>query len=284
MHAATAYTTGKLESLDGTVIGYRRCGRGPALILLHGGMMAAQNFTRLGAELGDSFTVFIPDRRGRGASGRYGDRYSVARDCEDVRKLAQETGAERVFGLSSGAIIALEAALCAPELKRVAAYEPPYSIAGRDNAQWLTRFDRELERGALPAAMVTVLLGTGDSRLLRLVPRRLLAALLGLGIRGDAAQLEPGDVPLRELIPTMHYDGQIVRETSLHTDSLRGLAAEVLLLGGSRSAEFLARGLDALERLLPHAARVTLDGVGHLAADNGGKPQQVAAALRAFFA
>jgi hypothetical protein len=36
--------------------------------------------------------------------------------------------------------------------------------------------------------------------------------------------------------------------------------------------------------VLPRVRRVTLDGVGHLAADNRGKPQLVAAQLRTFFA
>jgi hypothetical protein len=41
--------------------------------------------------------------------------------------------------------------------------------------------------------------------------------------------------------------------------------------------------LNGLEPVLPHVRRVTLPGVGHLAADNSGKPQLVAEQLRAFF-
>jgi pimeloyl-ACP methyl ester carboxylesterase len=278
------HTTASIVSPDGTVLGYRQLGRGPALILLHGGMMAAQNFMKLGAALVDSFTVYIPDRRGRGSSGPYGNRYGIMRDCEDVRTLAQATGAERVFGLSSGAIIALETARVAPELKWVAAYEPPYSVAGRDNAEWLPGFDQEIARGDLAAAMVTVMKGTGDSLLLRLVPKWLVAKLMSRGIAGDAKHLRAGDVPIRELIPTMHYDALLVRETSPVIERLRELETRILLIGGSESAAFLRRALDLLESLLPNASRVTLTGVGHLAANNSGKPALVAEALRAFFA
>ena len=63
------FTTESLRSADGNVLGYRRLGSGPGLILLHGGMMAAQNFMRLAELLSDSFTVYVPDRRGRGSSG-----------------------------------------------------------------------------------------------------------------------------------------------------------------------------------------------------------------------
>ena len=58
---------------------------------------------------------------------------------------------------------------------------------------------------------------------------------------------------------------------------------EVLLLGGAMSARNLTAALDGLSAVLPRARRVTLPGTGHTAADNGGKPELVAAQLRAFF-
>jgi hypothetical protein len=57
----------------------------------------------------------------------------------------------------------------------------------------------------------------------------------------------------------------------------------VLLLGGSKSPKYLKSALDALGAVVPHARRVELRGVDHLAADNVGKPQLVAAELRRFF-
>lgn len=283
MNGPRLHSAETLRTPHGSVIAYRRLGAGPALILLHGGMMAAQNFMKLGAVLADTFTVLIPDRGGRGASSPYPSDYSVLRDCEDVRALARETGATRVFGLSSGAIIALQSALLTPELTQVAAYEPPYSLPDRDNSHWLTRFDAEVARGDLAAAMVTVLRGTDDSLWLRLAPRLLLERMTGRGIRAEAQRVRAGDVPVRDLIPTMHFDALLVRETSPKLEQLRQLGADVLLLGGSQSAQFLKRTLDKLETLLPRARRVELRGVGHLAANNGGKPQLVAAELRRFF-
>jgi pimeloyl-ACP methyl ester carboxylesterase len=52
-------------------------GRGPGVVLVHGGMQAAQNFTKLATVLADTFTVYVPDRRGRGLSGPFGDRYGL---------------------------------------------------------------------------------------------------------------------------------------------------------------------------------------------------------------
>src|SRR5438067_5501090 len=78
----TPYTTDSVTS-DGATIGYRQIGSGPGLILLHGGMQASQHYMRLAAALADAFTVYVPDRRGRGLSGPHGDQYSIAKECED---------------------------------------------------------------------------------------------------------------------------------------------------------------------------------------------------------
>jgi pimeloyl-ACP methyl ester carboxylesterase len=51
--------------VDGTAIGYREYGSGPGLILVHGGMKAAQHFGKLAGALGNDFRVYAPDRRGR---------------------------------------------------------------------------------------------------------------------------------------------------------------------------------------------------------------------------
>src|SRR5262245_56092990 len=117
--------TGLVTSKDGTVIGYRQIGHGPGIILVHGGMETSQNFMRLATALADSFTVSVPDRRGRGLSGAYGDNYCLARECEDIEALVDQTGATTIFGLSSGAIIVLQAVLALPSIQKIAVYEPP---------------------------------------------------------------------------------------------------------------------------------------------------------------
>jgi len=64
-----SYITGSVSSRDGTKIGYQQLGSGPGIILLHGGANASQSFMKIGKALSDKFTVYIPDRRGRGLSG-----------------------------------------------------------------------------------------------------------------------------------------------------------------------------------------------------------------------
>src|SRR3954471_15893777 len=100
-----AYATASIVSRDGTAVGYRRIGRGPAVALVHGGMMASQNLMKLGAALAGNFTVYLPDRRGRGLSGPFGVKFGVGKAVEDLQALIAHTGSEYVFGLSVGAIV-----------------------------------------------------------------------------------------------------------------------------------------------------------------------------------
>ena len=112
MRSMTSYVKGEVVSRDGTPIGFRqmrsgsspRPGPGPGVILIHGGMKSAQDFMKLGAALSTSFTVYIPDRRGRGLSGPHGDRFSVQREVEDLQALVDLTRARYIFGYSSGAL------------------------------------------------------------------------------------------------------------------------------------------------------------------------------------
>ena len=93
---ASAVTAG-----DGTIIRYRTFGGGPKLVLLHGGMQSSLNFRRLAAALQDRFTVYIPDRRGRGLSGPHRPDHGLAIEIADLDALLQETGAGMIFSLAN---------------------------------------------------------------------------------------------------------------------------------------------------------------------------------------
>jgi pimeloyl-ACP methyl ester carboxylesterase len=273
---ASAVTAG-----DGTIIRYRTFGGGgPKVVLLHGGMQSSLNFRKLALALHDRFTVYVPDRRGRGLSGPYAAGHGLRTEIADLDALLRQTGARNVFGLSSGAVIALQAALDLPGIERLALYEPPLKFGDVDPVAWLPRFEKELAANRKAAAFATVHNGTGDRKL----PRAMLVPLVTLGIRADARANRPqGYTPLGDLITTMRYDGILVTQAAGPLSRFAGVSAETLLLGGDRSASMLRAALNGLEPVLPHVRRVTLPGIGHLAADDRGKPQLVADQLRAFF-
>jgi pimeloyl-ACP methyl ester carboxylesterase len=275
---------GTVRSADGTAIGYRRLGDGPGLVLVHGGLQASQNLLSLASALSDRFTVYIPDRRGRGLSGPCRPGHGLRTETGDLQALLGRTGARNVFGLSAGAVIALETARSSASITKLALYEPPLSFDGVSHTTWVPRYERELAAGQPPSALVTIIKGTADRTALRYLPRFLLTAIIALAInRGPAKPAPPATVTPLDLISTMHYDVRTVRDAAGPLERFAGLPCDVLLLGGTKSARNLTATLDGLSAVLPHARRVTLHGAGHTAADNGSKPDLVAAQLREFF-
>lgn len=202
-----ASRVGAARSADGTAIGFYQMGQGPALILLHGAGQTAENLRSLAGGLAGAFTVYVPDRRGRGRSGPYGQFHGLGTEIEDLSALLDVTGARCVFGLSAGAVIAIETALTRPQIAKLALYEPPLSFNGVQHASWVSRYERELQAGKLGSALITVMKGTADRTAFRYVPRFLLAAPLDFAIRRTAGRPVPeGEVSPRDLVATVHYD------------------------------------------------------------------------------
>lgn len=273
---------GSVTSRDGATIGYRQLGAGPSLVLLHGGMQSAHNLLQLAEHLGDAFTLYVPDRRGRGMSGLPGGPYGVDRAVEDLEALLALSGARCVFAASVGGIIALQTALRSDRIEKLALYEPPLWVEDASPATWLPRFDREIAAGDLGAAFVTHGKGVEASPLFRFAPRFLLDPLFRLALEKQDTDVEGGEVALRALVLTMRADAQLVIETRSAPDLYRGITADLLLLGGGRSPASLRRATDALAAALK-AQRITFPKLAHLGADNSGKPQMVAEELRRFF-
>jgi pimeloyl-ACP methyl ester carboxylesterase len=286
-----AFSTGSVVSADGTTIGYRQLGTGPGVVLLHGSMQSAASHMQLATALADSFTVYLPDRRGRGESGPYGDDYAIAREVADLAAVLGETGARNVFGVSASGIVVLQAALSMPGcIDKVAVYEPALVPAGSDLTDWIPRFDAEMARGDIGAAMVTSMIGFKlGPGMLKAVPRGLLARLTEAMLRSEDKKAAPGTVTMRMLAPTIRYEGQIVAEMTGTLDTFGGIAIPVLLLGGSKGLSYLKPALADLERVVPGARRVEFAGLDHggaadvSKANPKGKPEVVAAELRRFF-
>jgi pimeloyl-ACP methyl ester carboxylesterase len=122
--------SGHVVSSDGTHIAFDRVGEGPPVILVVGALCSRTlgPGVKLAPALADRFTVFTYDRRGRGDSGENGP-YAVEREIEDLEALIREAGGSAfVFGHSSGAVLALEAAAQGLPIERLALYEAPLVV------------------------------------------------------------------------------------------------------------------------------------------------------------
>ena len=288
MSDARTAVTGSITSKDGTTIGYRQLGHGPGVVLLHGIMESAQSHIQLAEGLADTFTVYLPDRRGRGLSGPQGSDYRLEKEVEDLDALLTKTGAHYVFGVSAGAIVCLEAAITLPAIHRAAIFEPPLIIDDSVSTAFVERFDKEMAQGKVVSALVTAMKGSQmGPPVFNVMPRWLLELLTKMMTASEEKKAKADDVTMRMLASTLHSDFQLSVETKGALESFKAIRADVLLLGGSKSPAYFKVALDALEKVLPHAKRTEFPGLNHGASGNanrGGKPKLVAQELRQFFA
>ena len=234
-------TEGYVTSRDGSRIGFLRRGSGPGLVLVQGAMGTAYNYDDLAQLLSPSFTVYTPDRRGRGLSAKpYDSGHDIARDVEDLDAMLAKTGASQVFGLSSGAMITLEAARTLPRVVRAAVYEPPFYPDGI-SFEGIRRLGAEIKRGDLAAALVTSLRTAGTAPLpIRLLPTP-VARLLASGVlRVDARRPGPY-AKLRDLLPGIRYDFNDVGGMDGKMATFASIGKPMLLLSGTKSPAFLRR-------------------------------------------
>lgn len=275
-----------VTSEDGTRIGYLRQGRGPGIVLVQGAMADAHAYSRLAADLAPSFSVYSADRRGRGLSPKpYQASHDIARDIEDIDAILAETGANYVFGLSSGAVITLEAARTLDRVEKAAVYEPPFYPDGISHGA-VRRLNDDIEQGTLDAALLDSLLAAGTAPAgLRALPWS-LAVLAARAVIAVDARLPKPHATFRELLPGVRYDFNVVSGRDGKIDSYTTLDKPMLLLSGTKSPAFLRASIRALQNLLPQAQHIELKGLSHSGPWNpsrGGQPDVVADALSTFF-
>lgn len=124
-------------------------------------------------------SVINYDRRGRGQSGDT-TPYAVEREVEDINALVKEAGGSAfLFGSSSGAALALEAAALGAGVERLAPFEPPFVVQVKDPrppADFAARID-DLIAADRRAMAVTYFMTKGIGMpaafvwLMRLMPR-----------------------------------------------------------------------------------------------------------------
>ena len=287
----TTLTVHSVVSADGTKIGFERLGAGPVLVLVQGAMGTAYTFRELAQALADSFTVVLPDRRGRGLSPhRFDSRYTIGDDVADLDAVLGATGGGFVFGLSSGADIVLEAALTLPSIERIALYEPAVFPDGIP-ANGIERFSTYAAAGDLPGMLVSGMkLGRFGPATMRAIPDRLLKPVVRRIMKAEEKAGTGGYASMAELGQALRYDFAIAQSIDGTIGKFKDVTQPVLLLGGSKSSDYLKRALDRLEEIIPDATRLEITGADHAAAWNvdprrnpRGNPRAVAEVLKTYF-
>jgi pimeloyl-ACP methyl ester carboxylesterase len=241
-----------LISTDGTAITYQQTGTGPSLLLTVGAFCDRSSTASLTPLLAPHFTVYEYDRRGRGSSGD-SDDYSVDGEIDDLAALISAAGGSAfVYGHSSGAALALEAAARGVPIAGLAAYEPPYTAA--DDG---TGGSDELLEG------VRAQIGAGD--------RDGAAALFlqGAGTPPEViTMLQQGpDWPrMRELAPSLVYDLTLCNGGVVPGERLARIGVPTVTISGGSSPGWAGRACATVAAAVPGARHVVLDGQTHAVA------------------
>jgi len=231
-------------SKDGTRIAYTKQGTGPALILISSAAADHQDASPLAEHLSANFTVFNYDRRGRGRSTDTAP-YEAAREVEDIEALIAAAGGQAyLFGSSSGAVLALEAAsLLGDSVVKLYLYEPPFIIND--------------SRKPLPSGYVEHLNSLIEAGKRSEAVEYFASEALGIPVEYIGyMKADPSWNKMESLAHTLAYDGVIMGTTQsgnpLPPDRWN-IAIPTIIMTGENSEPLFHDASRALAELLPKA-------------------------------
>ncbi len=246
-----------IVSKDGTPIALTRAGDGPAIILVDGALSyrSAGLNGSLAERMRQSSTVYTYDRRGRGESGDTLP-YAPEREIADLHAVIDHAGGSAaVYGISSGAALALEAARRGLPITRLALYEPPFIV---DDTRlpvpdgYLERLEQLLATGRRGAAV-------------RLFMRE------GIGLPAIVVAMMrfmPAWSRLKGVAHTLPYDDAFVdayqKGKSLPAGRWDPVTVPTLVISGGKSQTWIRNAARALADALPNAEHRTLEGQSHI--------------------
>jgi pimeloyl-ACP methyl ester carboxylesterase len=245
--------TEKVRSADGTEIAYEVTGDGPPLILVDGALCFRGQGPcgPLAKELASSFTVYTYDRRGRGESGNAAE-YSPDREIDDLSALIKQAGGSAfVAGVSSGAVLALEAANRGLAIPRLALYEAPFIVdASREPAR--------------PDLLPELRRLVAEDR--RADAVRLFMRTVGLpGFVIALMRFMPAWKTLKQVAPyDLEFLDGLQRGNPLPEDRWTQVEVPVLAIDGGKSPAWMRAGMAQLASRLPNAEYRTLPGQTHM--------------------
>jgi len=270
MTSTLTATVRRATSADGTEIAYEVLGSGPALVLVDGAMChrAMGPARGLARELAADHTVYAYDRRGRGDSGAGTSAYDAAREVEDLLAVLEAAGGHaHVFGASSGATLALEAARGGAPIDRLAVYESPFIVDGT----------RPPNDPRLPEDVAVMVARGRRSDAVRTFLRTVGAPAPVIMVM----RLLPAWKQMTAVAHTLPYDLSLVvghqQGRPLPAGYYDQVTSPTLVIAGGKSPTYLRNAQAAIADSVPGARLETLSGQTHMI-----KAKVVAPVLKAF--
>jgi pimeloyl-ACP methyl ester carboxylesterase len=225
-----------------------RLGEGSPVVLVLGAFNTRPTGAPLAAALAARHTVYNYDRRGRGESGDE-EGYAVEREIDDLDAIiAGAGGAAAVFGFSSGAALALAAAVRGLAITRLALFDLPLRATPPadpvDHAAALDALVRAGRRGEAVEYFQRRMVG---------LPEAVIASLRG-------APFRPA---LERLAHTLVYDARVVGDGVLPRAGLATLRPPLLAITAGAAPPFMRETAEALARAVPEGRALLLEGATH---------------------
>lgn len=213
----------------------------------------------------DKFLVCSYDRRGRGESGDT-PPYAIQREIEDLEALIEQLGGSAyVYGISSGAVLAIKAAVSlGNKIKKLAIYEPPFTLseegrkASRTYAQLL---DDLLSNDRHGEAVELFMKYVG-------MPSEAIAGM----------RQSPMWHAMEAIAPTLAYDNAMMGDSSIPKSQVEKVAQSTLVLAGGNSPGFMQEAANVITNLIPSSKLRVLENQSH-----GVEAEVIAPYLEQFF-
>ena len=190
----------------------------------------------------------------------------VEREVEDLDALIVEAGGSAsVFGTSSGAILALEAAAHGLAITKLALWEPPFSVGDdgpRRYKEYTTQLGELLVAGRRGEAVELFM------KLVGLAPEFIAQARNVLWWSAT-----------EDLAHTLAYDAAVMGDSSVPAERVASVTVPTLVMDGGATPAWARNAAQALANALPDVRRRTLEGQDHNVA-----PEALAPVLEEFFA
>jgi pimeloyl-ACP methyl ester carboxylesterase len=240
-----------IDSADGTVVVTAEEGRGPTILIVHGGMSDESPWAAVAAELAGEFHVVRIRRRLYRLELPSDPATDFTREVEDLAAVTTSFRAPCVIvGHSSGAIVALESLVAHPEAYAGAVlYEPPIVVDGPlGNLTTLPRARAALAKGKVGTALRIFM-----NEAVQMSP--VLALVVGVATRFNA--------DLKKLAPRQIDDMDAIDRLGRRIEAYAAIETPTLFLSGSKSPAHLGERTRAVAAAMPHATITTMPGQGH---------------------
>lgn len=240
------------RSKDGTTLAYDVYGSGPALIFITGAtcfrsFMPVLHDAKIFA---NEFTVYNYDRRGRGDSGNTMP-YAAEREVEDIEAMIDVAGGTAyLYGHSSGAILALEAAMrLGDKVSKLVVYDPPYAhdqTEQREFNELEQTIDKLLDSDKNDEAISFFLEGIG-------IPKEVITGM----------QQSPQWANMDALAPTLAYDTALARDLP-PIERASHIIIPVQIIVGEDSPATIHEVANQMSSAIPNANNMKLAGQDHM--------------------